>query len=312
MAAGDKQICLCFANYLERSLLPLRFICYTDSDFLNVQQPIRKPLSACIKHVFPNTLADSKCSLNQNIEASIKPKLSKNFEKIIVIRSAPNAINYREYIRDTWKQTFPSEIPVVFVVGKGKSDDDVESEAKEHEDILQLDFIDSYFNLTLKMMATYGYFLKHSTVEQFMVINDDTIVNSTALMQYSNEMQKGENYVIGKVSRGYPRLFMPWLLWHVPSTMYNHKCYPPFVQGSSFIISRKAASEIFKHICDFPFVHLDDIMMGLVSNCVGTSLIHREGFDHHFLNHFTVFHYQYSRYSASKMRSLWKQINHLL
>ena len=121
-------------------------------------------------------------------------------------------------------------------------------------------------------------------------------------------MIKGDNYVIGKVSRGYPRLFMPWLLWHVPSTMYNHKCYPPFIQGSSFIISRKAATEILHHVCDFPFVHLDDIMMGVVANCAGTQLLHREGFDHHFLNRFTVFHYQYSRYTASQMRLLWKQI----
>uniref|UniRef100_A0A914Y031 Hexosyltransferase n=1 Tax=Panagrolaimus superbus TaxID=310955 RepID=A0A914Y031_9BILA len=176
---------LFFANYLERSLLPFRFFCYTDSDFLNVQKPIRQPLSACIKHVFPNTIPNSQCSLNQNIKAKITPNLPTNFEKIIVIRSAPNAINYRDYIRETWKQTFPSEIPVIFVVGKGKSDE-VFLEAEKYADILQLDFIDSYFNLTLKMMATYGYFLKHSNVEQIMVINDDTIVNATALMAHSN------------------------------------------------------------------------------------------------------------------------------
>uniref|UniRef100_A0AC34F621 Hexosyltransferase n=1 Tax=Panagrolaimus sp. ES5 TaxID=591445 RepID=A0AC34F621_9BILA len=169
----------------KRSLLPLRFICYTDSDFLNVQKPIRQPLSACIKHVFPHSPPKSQCSLNQNIEAAIIPKLPTTFEKIIVIRSAPNAIKYRDYIRDTWKQTFPSEVPVIFVVGKSKTDD-VLAESEKHSDILQLDFIDSYFNLTLKMMATYGYILKHSNVEQIMVINDDTIVNSTALLHHSN------------------------------------------------------------------------------------------------------------------------------
>ncbi|EPB78682.1 hypothetical protein ANCCEY_02201 [Ancylostoma ceylanicum] len=75
--------------------------------------------------------------------------------------------------------------PVVFVCATGA--DDIVSEANQHEDILQFDFPDSYHNLSLKMMAIYGYVLGEiASVEDIIVTNDDTIVNATALAQGSS------------------------------------------------------------------------------------------------------------------------------
>uniref|UniRef100_A0A7E4UTX4 Hexosyltransferase n=1 Tax=Panagrellus redivivus TaxID=6233 RepID=A0A7E4UTX4_PANRE len=298
-------------NYLERSLLPFRLLCYTQSDFLAVNEPLRKNLDSCIYHYFPNRLSDPKCSLNASIGSINDPTLPRGFEKVVVVRSAPGSVDYRNYIRSTWKPTLPADVPVVFVTGASLKYD-LASEANEYGDILTLDFIDSYKNLTLKMMATYGYFLKYESMKQVVVINDDTIVNATALIIDSESTSNHPSYMIGKVSRGYPRLFFPWLLWHVPGSMYKHKCYPPFVQGSSFIISRAAMTSLLNHICQFPFVHLDDVLMGIMTNCLNIRLIHREGFDRHVLDVFSVFHYQYSRYTADEMTVLWGKIRHLL
>uniref|UniRef100_A0AC35TTW0 MFS domain-containing protein n=1 Tax=Rhabditophanes sp. KR3021 TaxID=114890 RepID=A0AC35TTW0_9BILA len=225
------------------------------------------------------------------------------------ISSAPASRDYRDYIRDTWKKTSEPEIPVVFVCGKGNYD--LKNEESVYQDILQLDFIDSYKNLTLKMMGIYDYFIKNSQVEEIIVINDDTIVNATSLKELTRKKYTKPT-MIGKVSRGYPRLFFKWLPWYVSSETYKHKCYPPFIQGSSFIINRPAAQLIHDNICRFPFVHLDDVFMGIITNCLEIKNQHEEGFDHHWLTEFVVFHYQYSRYTANQMRSFWKQIQNKL
>uniref|UniRef100_A0A914GZ01 Hexosyltransferase n=1 Tax=Globodera rostochiensis TaxID=31243 RepID=A0A914GZ01_GLORO len=322
---------LCFANYLERCLLPLRVYCYTAPDFLAVRVPLRDGPAACAAHFFANNAAHwaqrqtkrelspmgSTCSLNGTLPVLLRPwhaivDNESSIQRVIVIRSAPRAAEYRKYIRDSWKPAVEKlNGPVVFVAGRDGTE--LAAENGEHGDILQLDFEDSYRNLTLKMMGIYRFFTENTHVQQIVVINDDTIVNATALDELfraqSSLIQPGQNrYMIGKVSRAYPRIVFPWLPWHVESELYPHKCYPPFVQGSSFVISRAAAAEVLRHVCDFAgyAIHLDDILMGLLTNCLGIPNIHRDGFDvGHSLESFTVFHYQFSRYSSLTLAEMF-------
>ncbi|KAK0402868.1 hypothetical protein QR680_016584 [Steinernema hermaphroditum] len=297
---------LFLTNYLERSLLPFRLLCYTQSNFLGVNTPLRDDLRSCVKSFFPVREPDTDCGLNQRINARIEPRIVEDsHQRVVVIRSAPKSADYRNFVRRSWAPTLQPEVATVFVTGLG-NDDALQKENDDFGDILQLDFVDSYKNLTLKMMAIYGYILREKpNIQDIIVINDDTIVNATALHQISTS--SGETYMLGKVSRGYPRLLMWWLPWYVPGTMYPSMCYPPFTQGSSFIITRSAAQRILDGICEVPAIHLDDVMMGVVANCLRVELRHNEGFDHHTLDEFVVFHYQYSRFSAAEMHALWRR-----
>ena len=55
---------------------------------------------------------------------------------------------------------------------------DLSSEIEEHGDILLFEFTDSYYTLSKKMTAIYGWILSlHSSVQKIVVVNDDTIVN---------------------------------------------------------------------------------------------------------------------------------------
>lgn len=66
------------------------------------------------------------------------------------------------------------DIPVIFVSGRDEyNDSDLRKESDEFDDILQLDFIDSYRNLTLKMMNIYRYFLDSTNISQIVVINGE-------------------------------------------------------------------------------------------------------------------------------------------
>ncbi|CAK5089788.1 unnamed protein product [Meloidogyne enterolobii] len=299
------------ANYLERCLLPLRIYCYTDPDLLAVRRALRSSTEDCAAYFFAqNNGKDNErfidnagdrdmqsgfsfCNSNKSISTLLHPWRSNlddpNLKRVVVIRTAPRALEYREFIRASWKTAVEQHSggPVIFVTGRDATE--LSSESREHGDILQMDFEDSYRNLSTKMMGIYSYFTAHPNIQQIVVINDDTIVNATALNELFHQIEHWQNtstspddkrYLIGKVSRGYPRLVFPWLPWYVTAEQYPHKCYPPFVQGSSFIISRDAAVDILQRICDFPWrhVHLDDVQMGIVTKCLGINNFHREGF----------------------------------
>ncbi|KHN76162.1 Lactosylceramide 1,3-N-acetyl-beta-D-glucosaminyltransferase B [Toxocara canis] len=297
---------LFLANYLERNLFVFRFICYTQSDLLQLPQDGLQNIGKCSRKFFgarSHPVVD--CPFAQPAIALHEPNISSLLQALIVIRSAPNSRDYRDYIRETWKPTVEPQLPVIFVSGTGKND--LTLEAQHYGDILQLDFVDSYVNLTLKMVFIYKFFFSRlPKLKQIIAINDDTIVNGTALK--SLESASGIS-INGKVSRGYPRLIFTWLPWYVPSSIYPNLCYPPFVQGSSFVMTRQAAQRIIENICLFPQFPLDDVFMGILANCLGIRLEHLDGFDRHIADQFIVFHYQWSRYSPQRMKRIWESVN---
>ncbi|CAB3400762.1 unnamed protein product [Caenorhabditis bovis] len=262
------------------------------------------PIFNCVSKFYPNRQVDSgNCHLDIIPDVLIKPKLPNLPKRILVIRSGPGSLDYRSFIRNTWKSHVESLLPVIFVCATSKNDT-LQIEAEKYNDILQFNFEDSYHNLSWKMMAIYGFVLEQlPSVEQIVVTNDDTIVNVTALEQVLH-FHEGP-VMLGKVSRGYPRIFLPWLTWHVPSDMYPHLCYPLFVQGSSFVLSKEGAKLLVKNVCKVPLIHLDDVFMGVLANCAGLKLKHSDGFDKHIFENFVVYHYQYSRHSADYLQSLW-------
>ncbi|VDP58999.1 unnamed protein product [Heligmosomoides polygyrus] len=246
-------------------MLPFRLICYTQNDMLS-SKPLRMEASECTRQYFPNRSPDPECMLSTMPGIRLRPRLPERPQKILFIRTGPNSLDYRSFIRDTWKAQVEPFAPIVFVCANGATD--ITPEADQYGerlvgnhafhrctrlnqtldraelmlpavkqqlflDMLQFDFADSYHNLSLKMMAIYGFVMNElPTVDDIIVTNDDTIVNATALAQLFPTGRSG-SWMIGKVSRGYPRLFMSWLPWHVPGEMYANLCYPRFTQVSS-------------------------------------------------------------------------------
>ncbi|XGW04122.1 hypothetical protein V3C99_015349 [Haemonchus contortus] len=297
---------LMVANYLERSLLPFRVLCYTQNDLLS-SKPLRSEASECVHQFFPNRSPEPNCVLSSKPEILIRPKLPETPHRILFIRTGPKSVDYRNFIRETWKTQVDVIAPAVFVCAMGS--DNLTLEADQFGDILQFAFDDSYHNLSMKMMAIYGFVLSElPSIHDIVVTNDDTIVNATALSEVLLSRRTG-SWMIGKVSRGYPRLFMPWLPWHVSGEMYTNLCYPRFTQGSSFILSRNAAQVLIENVCKTPFVHLDDILMGIIASCARLEQLHHGGFDKHILADFVVYHYQYSRHSPRHLRQLWSSIS---
>uniref|UniRef100_A0A0R3RTW0 Hexosyltransferase n=1 Tax=Elaeophora elaphi TaxID=1147741 RepID=A0A0R3RTW0_9BILA len=297
---------LLVANYLERNLFPLRLLCYTQYESLNVPHGEKVNLNSCLQQFFLSSKQEfnerKKCLYEEPIRVLITPKISHNLDRMSIVRNAPSAHEYRNYVRETWKSDMEPDIPVIFVLGTDGYN--VEKEAAIYHDIIQFDFIDSYFNLTLKITLVYKYFFgKFPDLQEIVMINDDAIANATAIKKMSR--LKGAT-LRGKVSRGYPRLFLNSLLWYVPYDMYPKLCYPPFIQGSGVIVTRKAAQRIVDGICSLPRFNLDDVFMGILASCLSINMEHSDGFDEHDSNNsFIIFHYQWSRYSVPQLNFLY-------
>lgn len=164
-----------------------RFVCYTQSDFLKLPEDGARDVGECSRKYFGTRSRQAECYFAKSVVALLEPNISNSLDAIIIIRSAPNSRDYRDYIRETWKTTVEPQLPVIFVSGTGNYD--LTTEAQQYGDILQLEFVDSYVNLTLKMVFAYKFLLTRlSTLKQIIVINDDTVVNGTALRSVSSSI----------------------------------------------------------------------------------------------------------------------------
>ena len=130
---------------------------------------------------------------------------------MLLCKSAVDAFEQRNSVRETWKAFGLSHpVKVVFVLGlpqlhltkKGmKLQEAVETESRQHEDILQEGFVDTYQNLTLKSMFSLKFANEYllNRTDWVMLVDDDSYVNIPQLISFLDTVPKPRNDIIGKV-----------------------------------------------------------------------------------------------------------------
>ena len=134
---------------------------------------------------------------------------SEKLKLVLLCKSSVNAFEKRTSVRETWK-TFDHTHPVkiVFVLGlpppvdqTGELQKSVENESRQHGDILQEGFVDTYQNLTLKAMFALKFSINslQNKTDWIMLVDDDSYVNIPLLLSFLKTVPKPWNYIIGKV-----------------------------------------------------------------------------------------------------------------
>jgi hypothetical protein len=111
----------------------------------------------------------SKCNCNNHNENEIFAKTeilaspescqNSNVSLLILIHSAPFHFDLRKSQRDTWTQNNP-DARRVFIIGHSADaslEEKVLKEIEDEKDILFIDIVDSYRNLTLKHIIGYEW-----------------------------------------------------------------------------------------------------------------------------------------------------------
>ncbi|KAK7793655.1 hypothetical protein R5R35_006139 [Gryllus longicercus] len=104
---------------------------------------------------------------------------------VYIVKSATNHFDRRRAIRNTWgyEKRF-SDVPIRTVFILGKNDDvelqrRIEEEQKHYRDVVQADFVDTYFNNTIKTMIGFKWAMLYCTNSKFYMFSDDDMYVST-------------------------------------------------------------------------------------------------------------------------------------
>ncbi|XP_015118244.1 uncharacterized protein LOC107041937 [Diachasma alloeum] len=111
---------------------------------------------------------------------------------VFLVKSSAEHFQRRVAIRNTWgfkKRFFDVPTRTVFLLGVHENDEDlqkrIDEESEKFKDILQANFIDSYFNNTIKTMMGFKWAYNHCRNSKFyMFVDDDIYVSVKNVLRF--------------------------------------------------------------------------------------------------------------------------------
>ena len=218
----------------------------------------------------------------------IQPKL-KAREKTTIqafVISAPQHFERRSTIRSTWANTtlFP-QIQTVFMLGVASQPDinrKLEEEALKYNDIVQADFMDTYYNLTLKTLMGLKWMAanKHDQTPFVLKIDDDVVVNSFQLVPFlnnylaTNRARTLENKLICKSWANAVVVRDNSSKFYATQKEYDKKTYPTYCDGPAYILTgdlpQKLYAQAIKSMYHFKF---EDIYVAILAQNLKTTIV---------------------------------------
>lgn len=289
-------------------------------DFDTLPQPIIRSSSYLINHPF-------KCG-----SGSGKSRDRGDVFLLLFVKSSPENRKQRQVIRDTWgnKSFAQSElgvrIVVLFALGVHH---DVQEQAnvqaallledQEHQDLIQQDFLDTFHNLTHKLLLQFQWAHKHCRWACFfMSADDDVFVHMPNLVGYLHQLQgmpskAPKDLWVGHVYRGSPPVRRKGNKYYVPPDMYPWVSYPDYTAGAGYVLSGNAATKIYRATLMLnSSLHIDDVFMGICAKTMGVAPQRHLYFSGQAktLRHSCIYGRMITSHghTAADMRSLWQAI----
>lgn len=201
---------------------------------------------------------------------------------LIVVKSAIEQHDRRDAVRRTWgreRDGASGGVRTLFLLGAPAAGKDrrnlqklLEYEDRLFGDILQWDFMDTFFNLTLKevnFLRWFGVYCRHT---RFVFKGDDDVfVNTDNVLEFLASQAAGprrDDLFVGDIiSRALPirnhqsKYFIPRQLHDQP--------YPPYAGGGGFLMAGPLARRLAAASEAVQLYPIDDVYLGMCLQKVG-------------------------------------------
>lgn len=211
-------------------------------------------------------------------------KHSNDLDLLIAISSAPTDYKARSVIRKTWAAPSLMEsgkMKCVFFVGNiedQQMQQELRAESDRYNDIVQLQFKDSYANLTYKTLSELRWVSEYCKNAKYMMKTDgDMYVNTLILPNILKDAPK-EKFIGGHCwGRSLPHREKS-SKWYVSYKSYTHSSFPPMCSGTGYVISMDFVLQILQVSKSIPFFHLEDVFIALCAKKLNVQPVYIDGF----------------------------------
>ena len=242
----------------------------------------------------------------------------RNISLVYLVKSPMDHFKQREVIRKTWgyeKRFSDVTVKTVFLLGSPASHDQELLSQLKHEydkfaDIVQGDFVDSYFNDTIKTMMGLRWATEICPNSRFYAFFDDDYYVSTRNMlrflrnpvNYPRYLEEDVIHFDGgganmrqlkqlvdfdlpddiKLYAGYVFQSRPmrhkFSKWHLSLEEYPFHMLPPYVTAGGVVLSKEALQDFYYASYFVKRFKFDDVYMGLIAKKLDIEPFHCDEF----------------------------------
>ncbi|XP_010744059.1 beta-1,3-galactosyltransferase 2 [Larimichthys crocea] len=194
---------------------------------------------------------------------------------LFMVPVAPQEAAAREAVRKTWGAPSQDTLTLFYVgvPGGGQVVSSIQAQLEEesvkHADIIQVNFQDSYQNLTIKTMMMMNWLATHCPNTAYaMKVDADIFVNVFYVIRRLRGSPR-QGFITGSVIRdGTPRRDSN-SKWHVSEELYPEDSFPWYVSGAGYVFSADLAARISWASRFVRMIPLEDVYVGLCLRVLG-------------------------------------------
>ncbi|KAK2835404.1 hypothetical protein Q5P01_015888 [Channa striata] len=201
-------------------------------------------------------------------------KCAGEVDLLIVIKSIATQHDRREVIRKTWgkEQVLDGKkIKTLFLLGKPSDEREranhqklVEYEDHIFRDILQWDFLDTFYNLTLKETHFLKWFHTFCPSVRYVFKGDDDVfVSVKNIFEFLESSSHEKNLFVGDVIFNARPIRIKENKYYVPHALYNKDVYPPYAGGGGFLMDGKLVRRLHWVADTLELYPIDDVFLGM-------------------------------------------------
>ncbi|XP_013367509.1 PREDICTED: UDP-GlcNAc:betaGal beta-1,3-N-acetylglucosaminyltransferase 6 [Chinchilla lanigera] len=263
----------------------------TDVPTVAAQPSALKPRTPCMANASANSVANFE-QLPARIQDFLRYRHCRQFPLLwdapskcagrhdvfllLAVKSSPENYERREVIRRTWGQerTYRGRrVRRLFLLGTPEPQEAARAlqlaelvglEAREHGDVLQWAFADTFLNLTLKHLHLLDWLAARCPRARFLLSCDDDVFVHTANVLSFLEAQSPEGHLFtGQLMHGSIPIRDSRSKYFVPPQLFPGEAYPVYCSGGGFLLSSHTAQVLRAAAHHTPLFPIDDAYMGM-------------------------------------------------
>ncbi|XP_029464542.1 UDP-GlcNAc:betaGal beta-1,3-N-acetylglucosaminyltransferase 9 [Rhinatrema bivittatum] len=208
---------------------------------------------------------------------------------LIAIKSTVEDFDRRETVRKTWGREGSINglhIQRVFLLGVPINktaivmwETLVQHESQIYKDVLLWDFLDTFFNLTLKEIHFLNWAAEFCSNVNFIFKGDiDVFVNIENIVDFLQAHSPIEDLFVGDIIDHAKPIRIRKSKYFIPETMYGLGMYPSYAGGGGFLMSGSTMKKLAQACEEVELFPIDDVFLGMCLQRINLKPISHNGF----------------------------------